>query len=1006
MAEPGKIYDDENQDQHLSAKERAATRWKPHGSDSDADDESAAGQSKENNSGRQVKSARERADERWGMGSDKLADKEHEAGDTAGNWNTRVSGESRGAIGKARAKIAGMSTLKKSMFGGGIFGGALAIALAILSVSPFGLIAINNFGLTEIGGVQSNVYRIGRKRLYSTMFFFDQDGKFDGHKAGGLRRLMLENRRTNKLVSGLRQAGINVEFGPNGKPIRLTQQRGNQTTTIAQSVGELERAWDIRRSPETAMQLDRAIQEAFPDKTARWYGKQSKKLYKRWGLTRSNWLREKVRKTTGLQAVENLEHKFRKKFREKLFGRNPDASVQNRVTPNEIEENTVDGTESERLRRAQNMDNLASGTSEMANDHRNILLDNMSETNKGRMGSSKLNLPLSSFVNAGSLVRGFKITGYVDGMCDVRALLGAVEDGSRVLKATQLMTGALAISTIGDGVQEGAITGKEMSEIMSYINSKGEDGSTFFSSGGWQWWKGNTGAIDAGQRDEYSTGGGFTGTLASINNASSFDGVAETCQTLRNPWVQAGSLVAGVAVAIKSGGSSVVATTGGSVAKGLGINAALELGAQLLIPMVAGTVVDGSEKGAEVGNAWVSGFEVMNTANASNHGMFPLSNDQYAVLRSGYETERETQLANMSLRDRYFSLDNTRSLAFSFATSSMSLRPSSIPKLSHIVGSLAANLNPWHKAIAQEQVACSDPSIVDNNLAATPFCNLIVGIPYDILTQEDLNPAEVGYRMENAGHVDGDGRPMSDKYKAYLKQCTSEDDSSRSVDIIHEPLIEDDPVSGIRFTDRCYNSSETEGYLFNLYRMYFGMAEAEYQALTGTLDAEEIFSAGNNGGGSLPSGDAQELAQKILDSGKVSGDGRYMDQIRGIASGNGSCHVNPTVLSLIYAVSQKFDIYITSLNRFCTNVLTSSGVSSYHYREGGGHAVDIGLVDGVASTGNTANDRALLEYILPLLPQGSGVGQSNCRPQPIQLPVGVTEFSDSCNHIHIQVPVQ
>ncbi len=173
----------------------------------------------------------------------------------------------------------------------------------------------------------------------------------------------------------------------------------------------------------------------------------------------------------------------------------------------------------------------------------------------------------------------------------------------------------------------------------------------------------------------------------------------------------------------------------------------------------------------------------------------------------------------------------------------------------------------------------------------------------------------------------------------------------------------------------------------------------------------------------LITGSDRDLAQKILGSGKVTGDSRYIGQIQAYANGNYGCHINPTILSVIYTIvapasngGLNHSIYISSLNRYCTGVITSSGTSSYHYTSGGGHAVDIAIVDGVSSTGYTDNDLALLRQIIPRLPSGSGLGQSDCRQKRynqtrdskyiLSLPAGITQFSDTCNHNHIQVPIR
>ena len=156
--------------------------------------------------------------------------------------------------------------------------------------------------------------------------------------------------------------------------------------------------------------------------------------------------------------------------------------------------------------------------------------------------------------------------------------------------------------------------------------------------------------------------------------------------------------------------------------------------------------------------------------------------------------------------------------------------------------------------------------------------------------------------------------------------------------------------------------------------------------------------------GSLPSGTAQELAKQILASGKVDGDSRYMAQIRGIADGTGTCHVNPTILAMILSLSEQFELNISSLNRRCTGVLTASGTGSFHYKEQGGHAVDFNFVNGVHSTGGTEHDLALIRAAAAVIPKGSGFGQVNCR-ENIDLS-GMRQFNDTCNHVHIEVPVQ
>lgn len=158
----------------------------------------------------------------------------------------------------------------------------------------------------------------------------------------------------------------------------------------------------------------------------------------------------------------------------------------------------------------------------------------------------------------------------------------------------------------------------------------------------------------------------------------------------------------------------------------------------------------------------------------------------------------------------------------------------------------------------------------------------------------------------------------------------------------------------------------------------------------------------------LASGDDQALAKQIIDSGKVTGDSRYMGQIQAYANGNTSCHINSTILQLLVSmIDAGYSMHVSSLNRKCTGVLTESGEASYHYADGGGHAIDFSMINGQAVDGANGTSIKFLKDAVKVLPSGSGIGQSGCRSSGVlNLPNGVTEFSDTCNHIHIQVPKQ
>ncbi|WP_314647032.1 VCBS repeat-containing protein [uncultured Microbacterium sp.] len=116
------------------------------------------------------------------------------------------------------------------------------------------------------------------------------------------------------------------------------------------------------------------------------------------------------------------------------------------------------------------------------------------------------------------------------------------------------------------------------------------------------------------------------------------------------------------------------------------------------------------------------------------------------------------------------------------------------------------------------------------------------------------------------------------------------------------------------------------------------------------------------------------------------------------------CYIDTSILQALktVVVDRGTSIRVSSLNRYCSGDLTASGTSSYHWRDGGGRAVDIDRVNGVLATGNTAQDRALIQSMTTALPGPAGLGQSNCRSTPVSVPSNWVQFSDSCNHNHFE----
>lgn len=183
--------------------------------------------------------------------------------------------------------------------------------------------------------------------------------------------------------------------------------------------------------------------------------------------------------------------------------------------------------------------------------------------------------------------------------------------------------------------------------------------------------------------------------------------------------------------------------------------------------------------------------------------------------------------------------------------------------------------------------------------------------------------------------------------------------------------------------------------------------------LAGVLITAGIVMAEDSAVATAPPTTSQTLAQQIVNSGMLSGNPEPMAQIRGYANGAllshviggqvRDCLIDQEILQALKTtvVDRKFTLYVASLNRFCTGELSAVGTSSYHWRSGGGHAVDISRVNGVASTGGTPQDLALINSMFTALPAPAGLGQYQCRGG-LAVPAQWTQFDDSCDHNHFE----
>ncbi|MGH7490339.1 MAG: lytic transglycosylase domain-containing protein, partial [bacterium] len=153
-------------------------------------------------------------------------------------------------------------------------------------------------------------------------------------------------------------------------------------------------------------------------------------------------------------------------------------------------------------------------------------------------------------------------------------------------------------------------------------------------------------------------------------------------------------------------------------------------------------------------------------------------------------------------------------------------------------------------------------------------------------------------------------------------------------------------------------------------------------------------------GGLLTGGDARQLASSILANPNIVPDGRLVDYDLTQTAGGGLpsnlVPLHADTLAVLNYIGLYFQVHISALESGGTGHTDGSA----HYQ---GWAFDISTINGIPTTGRDANALALLAQVMPVLPPGSGIGQSLCGSVLLLTP-NVNEFPDSCDHLHLQVP--
>jgi hypothetical protein len=404
------------------------------------------------------------------------------------------------------------------------------------------------------------------------------------------------------------------------------------------------------------------------------------------------------------------------------------------------------------------------------------------------------------------------------------------------------------------------------------------------------------------------------------------------------------------------------------------------------------------------GNLLAYGAREMANIGARSQGAIPLAGSTSALLAEQNQKADEQQFRSESFITRTFDVNDSRSLTGKLATTVSPDYATNVTSAAQGFGSIGKNLLSNLASI-----------FVPRSQAAEQRYDW--GFPEYSIPPELLDDPELASPPGNADKVavlldSPSGQGLIDKAKVCFGDEVSKDSGAWDVQHTSDPNPNSEEFIGASCGDL------GDGNWRKMIMFVFDTTTAQAMACyLGDNESCTILGFGSsnssNDGASNPaiiSGEPRELAKALIDSGRLTDeDGRYMAQIQAVANGNSSCNINPDILKMLYGVvvEEKHSVKMSSLNRYCTGVLTDSGPASYHYREGGGHAVDVVAFDDAGVNGtHEASTLGYLNAAIKYLPANTGIGQVESCGSGFKIPSDDYPVPDACTHEHIQVPVK
>lgn len=404
------------------------------------------------------------------------------------------------------------------------------------------------------------------------------------------------------------------------------------------------------------------------------------------------------------------------------------------------------------------------------------------------------------------------------------------------------------------------------------------------------------------------------------------------------------------------------------------------------------------------GNLLAYGARAGHNLNAISMGGVELSQTETSIALQEMEAQERHEFGKKSFFARIFDVNDYRSLASGVARSP---QLSSGQSLSAMASGIIKNpfnvIGKSFGALMPKANAAEEPYDWDSPLYSVPR-DILNNDKYD----DPLESAEVAAGI--LASADGE------KYIAKARKCFGVVISKGAEGWDVQKNEEVNPSEDDYRNAGCNNMSDE-----NWVRTMLFVFDTSIMTLIDCYEGGEescrrigeggVGPQSESGSSGLPSGDAKSLAEKLLalEGSKVSfttteakqnlidtaGGKEAQIERRCTNAGRSSAPLSATLLGVLLKITEKHSIGIGYINNGCH---TSS--ESAHYA---GRGVDLNTIDGRTATGGDA-DRAFMQEITGILPDGSGMGEVQCSSITIKPINRVNLFEDSCNHLHFHVP--